>query len=170
MERFLHLRRLAVLLCLISVSAFSPSGEGPCYNIDGSHDTASSACYLLDTVGASMCCRSTEECRLDGLCASPPYGLVGQYDNRKAIRRRSCTDYTWQDPACLAIGACRSPPGPQPPRRRVVGRRGLLTRPHVHSRLNHLSPAECLRRWVALPPLWRIHQYNLLREPSGDDG
>ncbi|CAO1601401.1 hypothetical protein XANCAGTX0491_005064 [Xanthoria calcicola] len=90
-------------LFLSSVAAFSPSGEGPCYYIDGSIDTGSSACYLLDSVGASMCCRGFEQCIGSGLCLSTPTGRIGQYDNDTAIRRRSCTDYSWQDGACLAI-------------------------------------------------------------------
>lgn len=100
---------IAVSLCLLSAAAFSPSGEGPCYFIDGSRDVDSSACYLLDSVGASMCCKSTDECRLDGLCNGLPNGPVGQYDDDQAIWRRSCTDFTWQNGACMAIGPCKTP-------------------------------------------------------------
>ena len=30
-------------------------------------------------------------------------GLVGPYDYDKAIWRQTCSDFMWQDPACLAI-------------------------------------------------------------------
>ncbi|KAL8760001.1 MAG: hypothetical protein Q9199_000377 [Rusavskia elegans] len=74
-------------LLLVSVAAFSPSGGGPCYYIDGSIDTDSSACYVLSSVGASMCCRDFEQCLKTGLCLGSPTGLVGQYDNDTSIRR-----------------------------------------------------------------------------------
>jgi hypothetical protein len=89
------------------VTAFPPTGEGTCYNIDGSIDRFSSACYFLSSVGASMCCQGNEEYLHDGLCAGAPNGPVGPDDDNKAIWRRSCSDYTWQDPACLAIAPCK---------------------------------------------------------------
>ncbi|KAL9000069.1 MAG: hypothetical protein Q9188_005748 [Gyalolechia gomerana] len=54
------------LMVLFAAAAIRASSDGPCYNIDGSRDKSSSACYDLDTVGASMCCVSTEKCRTDG--------------------------------------------------------------------------------------------------------
>lgn len=105
------------LMFLFATAAIRASSDGPCYNIDGSRDKGSSACYDLDTVGASMCCVGTEKCRVDGLCTGSPRGLVGPYDDDTAFWRRSCTDYTWQDPACMAIASCRNPgPPPLPPR------------------------------------------------------
>ena len=94
---------LVISVFFLSVSAFSPTGGGACYNIDGTKDAPSSACYFLSSVGASMCCWSGEECRPDGLCTGSPDGPVAAYDNAVSIWRRSCTDFTWQDPACVAI-------------------------------------------------------------------
>ena len=85
--------------------ANASAATGDCYFIDGSNDTSSRPCYALDTVGASMCCNSGEGCRPDGLCnGSPQYGeTLGPYDGGKSIWRRSCSDITWQDAACIAI-------------------------------------------------------------------
>ena len=77
-----------------------------CYDIYGDPHSNAVPCYVLDTVGASMCCDDTETCRPDGLCKGNPNGFTGPYDNGSAIWRRYCTDYTWQHPACLAIGPC----------------------------------------------------------------
>ena len=98
-----------VLAIIIAhVAAFPPTGTGTCYNLDGTVDGAASACYYLDSVGASMCCYPNEDCLPNGLCTGSPAGLVGPNDGGKAIWRRSCSDYTWQDPACIAIAPCKS--------------------------------------------------------------
>ena len=79
-----------------------------CYNIDGSPDAPAEPCYDLNTVGASMCCNSDDECLPEGLCAgSSPHGPVGEHDDDSSIWRRSCSDKEWRDPACLAIAPCR---------------------------------------------------------------
>lgn len=96
---------LAIIITL--VTAFPPTGGGTCYNIDGSVDRFTTACYYLNTVGASMCCQSDKDCLSAGLCTAAPNGPVGPDDDNKAIWRRSCSDYTWQDPACLAIAPCK---------------------------------------------------------------
>ncbi len=96
---------LAIIIPL--VTAFPPTGDGTCYNIDGSIDHFTSACYYLNTVGASMCCQNDEDCLHDGLCTGAPKGPVGPDDDNKAIWRRSCSDYTWQNGACLAIAPCK---------------------------------------------------------------
>ena len=92
-----------------TMRSFPPAGGGPCYYIDGTVDRVASACYPLNTVGASMCCFANEKCLAEGLCLGAPLGLVGQYDDGMAIWRRSCSDYMWQDPACLAIAPGRPP-------------------------------------------------------------
>lgn len=85
-------------------AAKRPAGTGDCYFIDGSRDNGAKPCYQLSTLGSSMCCTQDEECRSDGLCLSTPVGeAVGPYDKGKAIWRRSCSDFTWQDAACQAI-------------------------------------------------------------------
>lgn len=80
---------------------FAPESSHKCYFIDGTCDSAGGPCY--GNVGASMCCYSGDDCHPSGLCLASPSGPVGQYDNGSAIWRRSCTDFTWQDGACLAI-------------------------------------------------------------------
>lgn len=96
-----------VPLLYLFASAFLADGDGVCYYLDGSKNSEAKPCYALDRVGASMCCESTEDCRPDGLCMGDPNGLVGPYDNGTAFWRRSCTDFTWQDPACIALASCR---------------------------------------------------------------
>ncbi|KAL8848185.1 MAG: hypothetical protein Q9221_006793 [Calogaya cf. arnoldii] len=76
-------------LFLLSAAAFNPSGGGRCYHIDGSEDTLSSACYILNTVGASMCCLKSEQCHDDGLCYGSPTGLIGPYDDDTSIWRHA---------------------------------------------------------------------------------
>lgn len=86
----------------VALTPISTESSPKCYFIDGSFDPAGGPCY--GNVGASMCCYDGEECvSLSGLCLATPNGLAGQYDNGSSIWRRSCTDVTWQDPACLAI-------------------------------------------------------------------
>lgn len=99
----------AVSLFLLSVAALTPAGGGSCYFIGGSIEVAASACYVLNTVGASMSCPDMEDCRSDGLYTGSLNGLVGQYDNDTAIWRRSCTAFTWQDAACVAIAPRKAP-------------------------------------------------------------
>ena len=56
-----------------------------------------------------MCCYTGENCLSgSGLCLASPNGPVGPNDNKSSIWRRSCTDLTWQDPACLAIAYGRA--------------------------------------------------------------
>lgn len=97
---------LSVLLFSSSITAFAPfapESAHKCYFLDGIFDKRGGPCY--GGVGASMCCYSDEQCDLTGLCLASPNGPVGQYDhNKTSIWRRSCTDETWQDPACFAIG------------------------------------------------------------------
>ena len=97
-----------VLASVVSfTTAWTPTDSGPCYFINGSRDVVGSPCYDLKTVGASMCCdrQTGDDCIQPGLCADAPFGAVGPYDNDQSIWRRSCSDYTWQDPACFAIAA-----------------------------------------------------------------
>ena len=94
-------------IIILFVTAFPPTGEGPCYYIDGRIEQSGSACYYLNSVGASMCCASHEDCLPSGLCTGAPNGPVGPNEDNKAIWRRSCSDYTWQDGACLAIAPCK---------------------------------------------------------------
>lgn len=98
----------ALVIIIAHVAAFPPTGTGTCYYLDGTMDEAASACYYLRSVGASMCCYSGESCLSSGLCLNSPAGLVGPNDGGKSIWRRSCSDYTWQDPACIAIAPCKS--------------------------------------------------------------
>lgn len=99
-----HQSFVLILLPIIAAfRTFPPTGEGTCYNIDGSTEATVSACYSLDSVGASMCCHRSDLCNQDGLCITVPRGLIGTYDEGRSIWRRSCSDYTWQDPACLAM-------------------------------------------------------------------
>ena len=100
---------LAVIIHVIAASP--PTGNGPCYYIDGSLDESTSACYYLDTVGASICCQSDEDCLSSGSCTGAPDGPIGPDDDDKAIWRRSCSDYTGQDLACLTIAPCKSSAG-----------------------------------------------------------
>ena len=132
------------------VSAFEPSGGGPCYNIDGSEDSQSSACYVLDSVGASMCCANGEDCRVDGLCTGSANGLTGPYDNGKAIWRRSCTDFAWQDPACVAIAPSAKP---RLPNVKVLTFGGimLLTLVCTSSKISAIGPAKQLLRCIVVP-------------------
>ena len=90
-------------LLVASFSPFGPESNHECYFIDGTFDPAGGPCY--GNVGASMCCYSGESCQpQSGLCLASPNGPVGQYDmNGSSIWRRSCTDVTWQDDACLAV-------------------------------------------------------------------
>ena len=97
----------SISLVVASFPPLPPENSDKCYFIDGSFDPAGGPCYGC-CVGASMCCYSGENCS-DGLCLSNPNGPVGLYDNGSSIWRRSCTDVTWQDPACLAIGYGKSP-------------------------------------------------------------
>ena len=86
---------------------FPPESSHKCYFIDGSYDPAGGPCY--ENVGASMCCYTGEGCHSSsGLCLTSPNGPVGPYDDGSSIWRRSCTDLTWQDPACLAIAYGRA--------------------------------------------------------------
>ena len=88
-------------------SPFPPESSHKCYFIDGSYDPTGGPCY--GNVGASMCCYAGEECLFgSGLCLASPNGPVGPHDNGSSIWRRSCTDFTWQDPACLAIAYGRA--------------------------------------------------------------
>ncbi|KAM0794043.1 hypothetical protein BDR22DRAFT_967979 [Usnea florida] len=80
---------------------FRAKNDHECWFIDGSLDLAGGPCY--HGVGASMCCYTGENCLPNGLCIATPNGPVGPYDNSSSIWRRSCTDITWQDLACLAI-------------------------------------------------------------------
>ena len=81
---------------------FLPKATINAISIDGSYDPAGGPCH--GNVGASMCCYSGEICSIGStLCVASPNGPVGQYDNGSSIWRRSCTDVTWQDPACFAI-------------------------------------------------------------------
>ena len=91
-----------ISLVVATSSPFPPEGDHKCYFIDGSFDDDGGLCNLL--TGASMCCYSGENCHPDsGLCIANPNGPVGPHDNWSSIWRRSCTDLTWQDPACLAV-------------------------------------------------------------------
>ena len=86
---------------------FPPESSHKCYFIDGSYDPAGGPCY--GNVGASMCCYTGKGCLFgSGLCLARPNGPVGPDDNGSSIWRRSCTDLTWQDPACLAIAYGRA--------------------------------------------------------------
>lgn len=90
-------------------SPFPPESSHKCYFIDGSFDPAGGPCY--GNVGASMCCYTGERCLPgSGLCLASPNGNVAPHDNGSSIWRRSCTDTTWQDPACLAIAYGRVHP------------------------------------------------------------
>lgn len=91
----------SILLLVAAFPPFGPESDHKCYFLDGSFDPAGGPCY--GAVGASMCCYSGENCDPTGLCLASPNGPVGQYDNGSSIWRRSCTDVTWQDSACLAI-------------------------------------------------------------------
>ena len=83
-------------------SPLPPENDHKCYFIDGSYDPAGGPCY--ENVGASMCCYTGEGCAYgSGLCLASPNGPVGPHDNGSSIWRRSCTDVTWQDLACLAV-------------------------------------------------------------------
>lgn len=89
-------------------SPFPPESSHQCFFIDGSFDHAGGPCY--GNVGASMCCYTGENCQPNSaLCLTSPNGPVGPYDNGSSIWRRSCTDVTWQDAACLAIAYGKSP-------------------------------------------------------------
>ncbi len=93
-----------------SFSPLPPDSSHKCYFIDGSYDPAGGPCYDPMTVGASMCCYNGENCYLgSALCMASPNGPVGPNDNGSSIWRRSCTDFTWQDPACLAIAYGKTP-------------------------------------------------------------
>ena len=91
----------SIPLFVAAFAPFGPESNHECFFIDGSFDPAGGPCY--GNVGASMCCYSGENCQSSGLCLASPNGPVGQYDNGSSIWRRSCTDITWQDSACLAI-------------------------------------------------------------------
>ena len=88
-------------LLVATFAPFAPESSHKCYFIDGTFDPAGGPCY--GNVGASMCCYQDESCHPSALCLASPYGPVGKYDANESIWRRSCTDITWQDKACLAI-------------------------------------------------------------------
>ena len=88
---------------------FSPTSYHKCYFLDGSFDPAAGPCYERIGFGASLCCYTGENCGQNGLCLGSPNGPVSSYDNGVSIWRRSCTDITWQDDACLAIAYSQSP-------------------------------------------------------------
>lgn len=93
---------LETLLFARAFTPFAPESSHKCYFIDGNFDAAGGPCY--GNVGASMCCYGGEQCvEGSGLCLAEPNGVPGPYDNGSSIWRRSCTDVTWQDGACLAI-------------------------------------------------------------------
>ena len=98
-----HTLLYSIISLLDAASApFGVDSKHKCYFLDGSFDPVGGPCY--ENVDASMCCYSgVQDCGLNGLCLDKPNGPVGEYDNESSIWRRSCTDYTWQDPACLAI-------------------------------------------------------------------
>ena len=92
----------------LSLSAgFLLTCGGTCFFIDGSIDQSSSPCYVLTSVGASVCYRDGETCQEGSLCAGDSGDLVGPNDENNAIWRRMCSDYTWQDPACFASAPCK---------------------------------------------------------------
>ena len=89
------------------LDAASSDSSHKCYFIDGSFDPAGGPCY--SNVDASMCCYSGEDCHWSsGLCLTGPNGPTGPDDGGSSIWRRSCTDFTWQDPACLGIAYRKS--------------------------------------------------------------
>ena len=97
-----------IWLLVAAFSPFPPESSHKCYFIDGSYDPVGGPCY--GNVGASMCCYSGENCYPgSALCLTSPHGPVGPYDNGSSIWRRSCTDFTWQDGACLAIAYGKTP-------------------------------------------------------------
>ena len=94
-----------VTLCTLLIWRVEASS---CYNIDGSLVEGTEPCYDLNTVDASMCCYGDDKCLPEGLCAgSSPHGPVGEFDDNSSIWRKSCSDKTWKNRACLAIAPCR---------------------------------------------------------------
>src|ERR1700760_2952976 len=86
------------LIALILLRLASSRASAQCYNPDG---TQASSQYQPCTSGRpSMCCALNRtssvvnSCRSDNLCADA--------DNN-VLWRESCTDPTWQDPACIRL-------------------------------------------------------------------
>lgn len=97
---------MLLLMCLYF--GFIGIASGDCFWIDGSVAKGHTACYDLNTVGASMCCAKDSpnfgSCTPGGLCQYLGFsGAQGPLDNGTSFWRDSCSDRTWLDPACLAM-------------------------------------------------------------------
>jgi hypothetical protein len=93
-----HLRFPLASTCAVLAFVLFQQGRAQCYHPDGSAATSD---YQPCHAGRqSMCCainRSdgyVNRCRPDDLCLEINTGVIW---------RESCTDPTWQDPACLQL-------------------------------------------------------------------
>ena len=98
-----------ICLCL----SFKQTASGDCFWIDGTVAKGHTAGYDLNSVGASMCCAQDSPSFTSflpgGICQyQNTGGAQGPHDNGSSFWRDSCSDRTWQDPACLAMAPCRS--------------------------------------------------------------
>ena len=98
-----------MLLSVFFCSIFIFLASARCYWIDGTDADNRFPCYDLNSVGASMCCDSAlrdffNKCD-GGICVfNFTLGTQGPNDQGSSYWRDSCSDPTWRDDACLAMG------------------------------------------------------------------
>jgi hypothetical protein len=88
MRSFVNHSFAAYLLIILIVSTL---GASQCYWPDGSVDSDGVPC---NSTGASACCSAGSQCTSNKLCVVDDPVAGWEY------YRGSCTDMTWQDPAC----------------------------------------------------------------------
>ena len=95
-SRFTHKmawRHGLVRFATLTLLAVIVRAQQSCYFPDGSEAVGNSPCN--EAAPQSHCCGSTDMCLSNGYC----FGHGNSFVNR--IIRESCTDQSWDDPACL---------------------------------------------------------------------